>query len=82
MMSSERAFKQAKQGMVSAPIVFILVLTFWYGINRFIIQLPRWILILVMLIAITSFVLDLAIYLKLRNSISKPKEKRKVRQPS
>ena len=81
-MSTDQAFKQAKQGMVSAPIVFILGFTLWYSINRFIIQLPRWILILVMLIAITSFVLDLAIYMKLRNSISKPKEKRKVRKPS
>jgi membrane protein YdbS with pleckstrin-like domain len=74
MISTERAFKQAKQGMVSAPVVLILIFSVWYGISRFIIPVPRWILVVSMIVALMSFVMDLSIYLRLRNSIvKKPK---------
>ena len=74
MISIERALKQAKQGMVSAPVVLIVLFAVWYGISRFIIPIPRWFLVVSIIIGSMSFVMDLSIYLRLRNSIvKKPK---------
>jgi hypothetical protein len=60
------ALRQSKQSLMAGPFVLCLGVLVWFGITRYIVPLPRWLLIGVVVIYICTFVMEIITLLKLK----------------